>query len=110
MRTLLCLGLCLLMASACQQEGTPEPHTFTCTFEEGPEGWSGNFADYPVDTALRNSYQLSFGYASLPTPLDTTRHALRISGRNGSDDLFMFISRKVEGLTPLTRYHLSFRI
>ena len=78
--------------------------TFTYDFSAGDEGWSGDFADYPLTDSV--FYELSFERAALPEPLDTTERALRISGNNHSDDLFMFIKKKVTGLLANTAYDL----
>jgi hypothetical protein len=77
----------------------------TYDFETGSEGWLGDFADYPLTDSLL--FELSFNWTTLPAPLNTTRHALRISGKNHSDDLFMFVKRRVTGLLPTTSYDLT---
>lgn len=73
-------------------------------FINGYEGWTGDFADYPLTDSL--FYQLKFTRATLPTPLNTGKYALMITGCNHSDDLFMFIKRKITGLKPNTTYQL----
>lgn len=78
--------------------------SFSFDFAEGYQGWTGGFADYPVADSVM--YQLEFGRATLPLPLDTGKFALRISGNNHSDDLFMFIKKKITGLQPGTAYQL----
>ncbi|HEX7026456.1 MAG TPA: hypothetical protein VF268_04395, partial [Gammaproteobacteria bacterium] len=52
-------------------------------------------------------YQLEAEWRALPAPLDDM-NGIYISGNNHSDDLFMFIKRKLEGLEPDTRYSLTF--
>jgi hypothetical protein len=74
-------------------------------FEAGSEGWLGDFADYPLTDSLR--FELSFNRTSLPPPLNATRYALRISGNNHSDDLFMFMKKRVTGLLPATSYDFT---
>lgn len=100
--------LLLAVLGACENEDQPAPMTLTYTFEDGPEGWSGNFADYPIDQEA--SYDLHFGYSTLPSPLDESQGALMITGNNHSDDLFMFIKRKITGLSPGRRYTLAFTV
>lgn len=72
-------------------------------------GWTGDFADYPVDS---EGYHLQVGIDSLPLSVnaDSTKKGLRISGVNGSDDLFMFIKRKVAGLRKNTTYEVLFNV
>jgi hypothetical protein len=76
--------------------------TFDFTFENGSEGWRGDFADYPVGDSV--FYELSWTHAPLPWPLSAADSALRISGNNHSDDLFMFLKRRLTGLIPHQTY------
>ena len=78
--------------------------TFSYDFSTGYDGWSGDFADYPVTDSI--FYELEFTRINLPTPLNTSSYALMINGNNHSDDLFMFIKRKISGLLPNTTYQL----
>jgi len=70
--------------------------------------WTGGFADYGVGREAE--FELNFSHDSLPPPLDTTRGALRITGRNLSDDLFMYTKTRVTGLAPNTTYELIFDV
>ena len=76
--------------------------TFVSDFAEGYDGWAGDFADYPITDSV--FYQLAFNRTTLPAPLNTAKHALMITGSNHSDDLFMFIKKKITGLQPNTTY------
>jgi hypothetical protein len=78
--------------------------TYSYDFTTGNEGWTGDFADYPVSDSV--FYQLAFLRTTLPSPLNMGKYALKISGKNHSDDLFMFIKRKITGLLPGTSYQL----
>jgi hypothetical protein len=78
--------------------------SFTFNFSNDYEGWSGDFADYPAADSL--FYELEFRRTALPSPLDISRNALMIKGNNHSDDLFMFIRKKITGLTPNKTYQL----
>jgi hypothetical protein len=79
--------------------------TYNFDFSEGYEGWEGGFADYRISDSLL--YELEFERTTLPSPLDNREYALMISGMNRSDDLFMFIKKKITGLEPNTEYYLS---
>ena len=46
----------------------------------------------------------------LPEPLDQSKQAYKVSGMNRSDDLFMYLKKKVTGLKPNTRYKASFEV
>lgn len=79
------------------------------TFKDGPEGWSGGFADLPVDYK-DNGYDLAFEYTDLPVNFGNSTKGLFISGHNRSDDLFMFIKRKLDqtdGIKPNTTYKVD---
>jgi hypothetical protein len=82
--------------------------THVYTFESGPEGWSGDFADYPVTDSL--FYELSWHQAPLPWPLSSADSAFMISGNNHSDDLFMFLKRKITGLVPHRAYKVTITV
>ena len=76
-------------------------------FSGGPQGWTAGFADYRAgDEALM---ELESDYRQLPAPLGPDS-ALFISGRNTSDDLFMFFSRRLDGLEPDALYDVTFEI
>ncbi len=104
------VGLLAAAGMACSNDDDDkaEPVTFTFTFDSGAEGWTGDFADYPVGE--EDFYELLFEYDSLPAPLDESDGALKLSGNNHSDDLFMFVKRKVSGLLPNTQYRVTFTL
>ncbi|HEX6052195.1 MAG TPA: hypothetical protein VFZ21_23175 [Gemmatimonadaceae bacterium] len=77
-------------------------------FSTGFQGWEPSFADYPVGKEAE--WGLNASLATLPSPLETTRRAILLTGVNHSDDLFMFITRGVDDLVPNGRYALRFRV
>jgi hypothetical protein len=81
---------------------------FIYEFVEGPQGWTGDFADYPV--GADDFYELSFSWEKLPTPLDTSQGALYLQGQNYSDDLFMFLKKRITDLQPNTSYQVFFEL
>ena len=83
--------------------------TYSYDFIGGYDGWIGDFADYPL-LADSNLYQLEYTRTTLPAPLNTSKYALKIAGTNRSDDLFMFIKRKITGLIPNTTYQLQVQV
>lgn len=78
------------------------------TFQNGLENWEGGFADYPFGE--EDFYNLQVNHAQLPEPLDSQSGSLNIRGDNRSDDLFMFIKRKVTGLEANATYALQMNI
>jgi hypothetical protein len=79
-------------------------------FTAGTDKWVGDFADYPNDPIMLPQYQLQFSHSGLPLPLNTSDGAIRQSGVNRSDDLFMFIKKKVTGLTPDRNYVVDVKV
>ncbi len=91
---------------------TGEPINLKYTFEEGKEGWDGCFTDLPVDYE-EDIYDLQFGHADWPEDLGQPGKALMISSINRSDDIFMYVKRKIgtaEGIEPNTTYLLKFDV
>lgn len=104
---LIILGVVLVLAS-CKEDNPPVQNTHSFTFETGTEGWTGDFADYPIGS--EEQYELNFQHASLPEPLNTSEGALMLTGSNQSDDLFMFIKKKITGLTAGKTYTIDFTV
>jgi hypothetical protein len=75
-------------------------------FSTKTHGWTGDFADYPVGE--ESFYELTWGWAPLPSPTDDFTSGLFLSGNNHSDDLFMFVKNKIENLLPDTEYRIVF--
>lgn len=96
----------VILSSCLKDDDNVSQNTLTFEFNTGTHGWTGDFADYPVTDSV--FYELQFAHAPLPAPLNTSVKALKLSGNNHSDDLFMFISRKVSGLLPYTTYDVIF--
>jgi hypothetical protein len=99
----------VLSLTACWDD--PEPVipdiiTFSFNLPRDAENWQAGFADYPEgDEAL---FELASEWTdALPSPLEPNG-SIYLSGNNQSDDLFMFIKRRLTGLKPNTRYALTF--
>jgi hypothetical protein len=71
------------------------------------DAWETGFSDYSEQTD-RELFEFDVAHADLPPELRLRRKALRITGHNRSDDLFMFLTRPIDGLRPNTRYRLAF--
>lgn len=77
-------------------------------FSNDYQGWVAGFSDYPV--GKENEWAIGSSLAALPAPLDASRKAIRLTGANHSDDLFMYISRGITALAPNKQYSLRFRV
>ncbi|MDQ2647513.1 MAG: hypothetical protein M3020_27175, partial [Myxococcota bacterium] len=76
----------------------------TWSFDSDAEGWSGEFSDYPEGE--EDFYELDFAQAALPAELGEGG-GLRLGGDNHSDDLFMYLTHRLEGLKPSASYTLD---
>jgi hypothetical protein len=110
-KSLLILPLVGLL-SACGSDNDPktDPNSkvLRIDFNESVTGWKAGFADYPIADA--EIYHLASGQESLPASLGTNLKGYKLSGVNRSDDLFMFVTRKFEGLQPNTVYDFQFEL
>lgn len=105
------LALIAFFSFACQDNSTiaPTPTSGVLvdhTFATNANGWEGDYTDYGVEQ--QDLIEFSFTHANLPAPLNQSQKALRVFGRNRSDDLFMFIRKQLTGLKPNTDYRLVF--
>lgn len=100
------LSISLLLA--CEEDPILEetPSVFTFDFKENEQGWAVGYADYPVGED--EFYELHSEWTTLPFPLNPAKKSLMVEGNNHSDDLFMFIKRKISGLDTLTTYQVKF--
>ena len=108
--TFLTLFIALLVISFGCSEDDPlpeqKPLVYEYEFGTDKEGWIEGFADYPE--GKENLYELGYDHSSLPNPLDNSQGSLKITGNNYSDDLFMYITRKITGLDPNKSYQVKF--
>ena len=83
-----------------------------CVFEfrRGLEGWSGGFADLPADEVGGKLFALRFARVRLPSYLGRRDMGLLLAGTNRSDDLVMYVKRRITGLAPTTRYAVRYRL
>lgn len=94
---------------SCNNSDETDELVFNFQFNDSKEGFEAAFADYPVNDDDRINSE--FVLADLPSPIDQPNtKSLKISGTNISDDLFMFVYKKIEGLQPNTQYQLIFNI
>jgi hypothetical protein len=108
------IGLFSIVLSACAMSEDANDSfyivSYTADFSQSVDQWEADFADYPAgkDDSIR--YELTSSKTSLPPTLASRQSALMISGNNYNNDLFMFIKRKVDGLSPNTAYTIVFDV
>ncbi len=54
--------------------------------------------------------EFALNRTSLPAPLDQSRMSMKIEGRNLSDNMFMFMKKKISGLDPSQTYSVTYEI
>jgi hypothetical protein len=85
--------------------------TRTFDFRTGDaQGWVAGFTDWPGDDPI--AYQLDSGIRPLPAEIGPGS-GFMIQGLNGSDDLFMFLKRRLttaDGIVPGQAYRVRFEI
>ena len=96
------LWLSCRTSAALAQDGAEVEFSFD--FESDAEGWTVGFADLPVDYD-QSIFELDHEYRPLPDGLEGS--GIYIQGHNRSDDLFMFLKRRVDGLRPNAAYAVS---
>lgn len=113
LRSLLLASLLLGLTPACSgaldepDDGTGH-RDLLFTFDASPQDWSGNFTDLAPSQV--NDVGFVVERRELPPELGTPGGALFVSGRNPSDDLFMFLTHPVTGLLPSTPYAVTFEL
>ena len=70
--------------------------------------WSAGFSDYPA--GQEEMFRLRHASRPLPEETGQVKSSLMLSGHNYSDDLFMYLYRKIENLRPNTTYSISFNV
>lgn len=105
---MLSLAVATILLTACKVEIGPGGKTelFNYEFAQGAQSWQAGFSDYPSDNAA--VYELDSGIKTLPAGFSGSGYLL--SGHNRSDDLFMFLKRKVYGLSPSTQYTATVKV
>ncbi|SOD93239.1 hypothetical protein SAMN06269250_4426 [Spirosoma fluviale] len=100
----------VLTFTACTDESVPATPglPYQSSFQRDADGWVAGLTDY--GTAQDSIMEFKSAWKGLPAPLDTTRKSIMVESMNRSDDAFMFIKKKVTGLTPNTDYSLIFDV
>lgn len=78
-------------------------------FRDGVRGWEAGFAEYSLDMEM----QLEAGIRQLPSELEIEGTGYYLEGMNRSDDLFMFLKRRLgpdDGIVPGQTYRIAYTI
>jgi hypothetical protein len=111
LKSLLISVALIFIGIGCDKENdvtNPDPKQYNFEFSSGLEGWIGGFADYPVTTEA--DFELETIHSVLPLPLDQKKGAIKQSGNNHSDDLFMFVKKKINNLAPNQNYKITYNV
>src|SRR5262245_6026697 len=81
--------------------------SFVSDFESGYQDWIPDFADYNVQDSTRMGLQHK--HQAMPT-VTPAQKGIFMTGHNYSDDLFLWMKRRITGLTPNASYSIAFTI
>lgn len=95
-------------ALSCKKDASKQTLIYQSDFSKGYDGWEGGFSDWAPPA--ENGWDFIFKRSGLPAPLNEDLQSLQIGGTNLSDDLFMFLKRKITGLKPNTNYTIFFEL
>jgi hypothetical protein len=107
-----CLAL-LAVNSVALAQGAASPVTKSFDFRNGGLGWQAGFSDYPPATDKNGFYELMAEIRSLPPELGASGTGFYIQGNNHSDDLFMFLKRRLDssdGIVSGQTYQVTFTL
>jgi hypothetical protein len=105
----LLLPLCsALLLIGCDSESKSGNNTDVISFDfrHGHQNWTAGFSDYLIKHAPL--FELESGIRNLPAGFQGSGYML--SGNNRSADLFMFLKRKISGLTPSSKYRVELKV
>jgi len=94
-------------------QGTPVPVSISYDFRDGAQAWQAGFADYPPATDKNGFYDLRAEVRTLPPELGIKGTGFYIQGSNHSDDLFMFLKRRLnsaDGIVAGQTYQINFTL
>ena len=106
------LGL-ILYTPATLAQVSPAPVSMSFDFRDGSLGWEAGFADYAPATDKNDLYELRAEIRSLPPELGVSGNGFYIQGANRSDDLFIFIKRRLDssnGIVAGQTYQVNFTL
>jgi hypothetical protein len=93
---------------ACTKDVADAQQIILSDFETSTDGWTGDYAEYSTQQDGIMGFRLE--RMALPAALDASKKGMMMEGSNRSDDMFMFLKRKVTGLDPKRTYKVTFEI
>lgn len=84
--------------------------SYSFDFSQSQNEWQVDFTDFPAGVDDSLFYELQFAYTDRPSNLGANLKSMMLSGNNHSDDLFMFMKKKITDLTPNTDYTIVFDV
>ncbi|HSS21116.1 MAG TPA: hypothetical protein VLL54_13665 [Pyrinomonadaceae bacterium] len=110
--TIVSRQILLLLALLVLTSDTQAQQTITVSFDfrNGAQGWEAGFADYSPATDKNDIYQLRGEIRNLPPEVGPGT-GFYLQGDNHSDDLFMFLKRRIiaaEGIVAGQPYQVRF--
>ena len=98
--------LLLLTTLLTLMPGLLPAQTYTFDFAVSDQQFEGGVSDFAVAQSAQHMF--TFDNRNYQPPLDTQQLAQFMSGVNPSDDLFMYMKKKITGLQPNTNYSVTF--
>ncbi len=77
--------------------------TVSADFSQGADGWTHGISDLPPGS--EEDYEFDAEVKAIPS--DTNINAYYIASHNRSDDVFMFLKKKIDDLLPNTDYTMT---
>jgi hypothetical protein len=84
--------------------------SYSFDFSQSQNDWQVDFTDFPSGADDSIFFELKFAYTDRPANLGANQKSMMLSGNNHSDDLFMFMKKKISNLTPNTDYTIVFDV
>ncbi len=105
--------LASILSAAISSQAQTSATQISFDFRNGSLGWQADFADYPPAYNIDDFYKLKAELRMLPPELGISGSGFYIQGDNNSDDLFMFIKRRLtsaDGIAAGQRYQIRYTI
>lgn len=103
------LSIVLGSCSLSKDEGSILVSSYSNDFAVSQDDWQVDFSDFPAGIEDSAFYELKFAYTDRPASTGSGKSVM-LSGNNHSDDLFMFMKKKLTGLSPNTDYTVVFDV
>ncbi len=103
------LAVSLLALAGCNSDRQEDVETsigVKTDFSQGAEGWIAGLSDLPPGS--EEDFDFEAEVKALPS--DPSKFGFYLASHNRSDDVFMFLKKKLEGLRPDTDYAVSLEV